>query len=191
MAKQFTGREREVIRKSLISACKECWERYGYQKTGVRELAEIAGISSGAFYQFYESKELLFVEAAQSYEAETERLFTEVISQSPNKKGVATGIKAVTAYIAKIPWLTFLHEDWAAISRKLPEDFIANDFDKDRLRIERLLETFVLKPKRPPEFVTQVIDIILMTAAEREFLPNDSTAALDFIIDAAIDNLFE
>jgi AcrR family transcriptional regulator len=63
----------------LITACKECWNRYGYQKTGIRELAELAGISPAAFYHFFASKELFFVETAQEYEKEMEAVFAAIV----------------------------------------------------------------------------------------------------------------
>jgi hypothetical protein len=50
---------------------------------------------------------------------------------------------------------------------------------------------FGLKPRQSPELVTQVIDIILVTVAGRKFLPGDTGAAMNFIIDSAVDDLFE
>jgi AcrR family transcriptional regulator len=64
MAKAFSEQEREIINEKLLAACEECWNLFGYQKTNIRDLCSKAGISSGAFYLFYESKELLFIETA-------------------------------------------------------------------------------------------------------------------------------
>ena len=62
MGRSFTKREKEKIRQSLQDACKQSWTRYGYKKTSIDELCRQAGISKGAFYLFYESKEALFCE---------------------------------------------------------------------------------------------------------------------------------
>ena len=60
MARSFTEREKENIKKSLQEACKQSWTQYGYKKTSVDDLCKQAGISKGAFYLFFESKEALF-----------------------------------------------------------------------------------------------------------------------------------
>ena len=60
MARSFTETEKENIRKRLLDACRQSWTQYGYKKTSVDELCQQAGISKGAFYLFFESKEALF-----------------------------------------------------------------------------------------------------------------------------------
>ena len=62
MARSFTELEKENIKKGLQDACKRSWTQYGYKKTSVDELCREAGISKGAFYLFFESKEALFCE---------------------------------------------------------------------------------------------------------------------------------
>lgn len=49
MARSFTEREKENIKKSLQEACKQSWTQYGYKKTSVDDLCKQAGISKGAF----------------------------------------------------------------------------------------------------------------------------------------------
>jgi AcrR family transcriptional regulator len=66
-AKPFSESEIELIRQKLIESCLTCWERYGYRKTIVAQLCEMASISTGAFYSFYPSKEMLFVKAADAF----------------------------------------------------------------------------------------------------------------------------
>ncbi|MDR1955438.1 MAG: TetR/AcrR family transcriptional regulator, partial [Treponema sp.] len=75
MAKSFTDSEREIIRSKLIESCMESWSKYGYHKTNVSELCQIAGISTGAFYQFFASKELLFVESVMNFVSSLSRIF--------------------------------------------------------------------------------------------------------------------
>ena len=60
MAKKFTEIEKENIKNKLISNCKDSWSNVGYKKTSVDELCKKSGISKGAFYLFYSSKEDLF-----------------------------------------------------------------------------------------------------------------------------------
>ena len=67
MARGFTERERENIKRNLLKVGKESWTRYGCKKTSVDELCRQAGISKGAFYLFFESKEALFCEILCSF----------------------------------------------------------------------------------------------------------------------------
>lgn len=67
MARSFSEREKENIRKSLMDICKQNWTQYGYKKTSVDEICKQAGISKGAFYLFFESKEALFVRCYALY----------------------------------------------------------------------------------------------------------------------------
>ncbi|MDE6980473.1 MAG: TetR/AcrR family transcriptional regulator, partial [Lachnospiraceae bacterium] len=57
MAKSFTEREKENIKRNLQEVCKKSWTQYGCKKTSVDDLCKQAGISKGAFYLFFESKE--------------------------------------------------------------------------------------------------------------------------------------
>ena len=61
MARSFTEREKENIKKGLQEACKQSWTQYGYKKTSVDDLCKQAGISKGAFYLFLNRKKPFFV----------------------------------------------------------------------------------------------------------------------------------
>ena len=191
MSKSFSEHERDLIRQNLIEACKECWNRYGYHKTGIRELAVMANISSGAFYQFFDSKEMLFLATANEYQKELTRLFHEKMQNHPGKQGVAEGVKAMASIMADMPWITSMWEDWPVIARKLPPGYIEQDFRGDMVRIEEIIRLYKLTPKRSAETVTQIIDILLTSVSRPNFMPGETKESVDFIIDAVINDLFE
>ena len=191
MAKSFTEHERHLIQANLIDACRQCWNRYGYQKTGVRELAELANISTGAFYQFFSSKELLFVATAQEYQQELIDLFHRTMAAFPGKAGVAESLKAMISAMSGLPWLTSMWAEWPVIMRKLPPDYIEQDFRSDIVRIADIVQQYDLKPKRNSESITQIIDLLLTAIARQDYLPGDTRDSTDFIIDSVVDALFE
>lgn len=190
MAKSFTSRERELIQANLIEACKQCWNRYGYHKTGVRELAELANISTGAFYQFYASKELLFVATAQRYQQELIDLFHRTMAERPNKRGVAAALKAIIAATSDLAWLRSMWAEWPVIMRKLPPGYLEQDFRADIARITDIVARYDLQPTRDPAAVTQIIDLLLTAVSRQDYLPGDTRASVDFIVDAVVDALF-
>src|SRR5918912_2045574 len=70
MPKGFSEREKEIIRSSLLEKGRVLFGTYGIKKTNVEDLTRAAGISKGAFYLFYDSKEELFFEILEQFEAE-------------------------------------------------------------------------------------------------------------------------
>ncbi|MCL2470748.1 MAG: TetR/AcrR family transcriptional regulator [Propionibacteriaceae bacterium] len=191
MAKSFGDRERELIQGELIEACKQCWSRYGYQKTGIRELAQMANISTGAFYRFFDSKEMLFVATANEYQRELIDIFHTTMAQCPGKQGVATSIKRIVAAMSSMAWLTSMWEEWPVIIRKLPPDFIEEDFRGDVIRIADIIQQYGLTAKRDTESTTQIVDLLLTAVTRQNYLPGDTGESIDFIIDSVIDALFE
>ena len=95
MARSFTEREKENIKKSLQEACKQSWTQYGYKKTSVDDLCKQVGISKGAFYLFFESKEALFCEVLYSVQEQICNAASKVIEKHKDKYGVAEALKLI------------------------------------------------------------------------------------------------
>ncbi len=78
----FTDEKRAQVRESLREAGRELFVRYGVRKTTISELTESAGIGTGTFYQFYDSKEALYVDILEQYnEALIPRLLRESVQK--------------------------------------------------------------------------------------------------------------
>jgi AcrR family transcriptional regulator len=69
MPKGFTEKERESIHQQLLERGREIFANYGVRKTSVEDLTRAVGISKGAFYIFFSSKEELFLEIMEQFEA--------------------------------------------------------------------------------------------------------------------------
>jgi AcrR family transcriptional regulator len=68
----------EETRNRILEAAEECFTRYGYDSTGVAEICNTAGVSKGALYHYFPSKQAIFVEMFEtwmrSFVAEMERI---------------------------------------------------------------------------------------------------------------------
>lgn len=68
----------EETRNRILEAAEECFARYGYDSTGVAEICNTAGVSKGALYHHFPSKQAIFVEMFEtwmrSFVAEMERI---------------------------------------------------------------------------------------------------------------------
>lgn len=51
----------EETRARILSAAEECFAQHGYEAAGVAEICERAGVSKGAFYHHFASKQDLFM----------------------------------------------------------------------------------------------------------------------------------
>ncbi|UPM44500.1 TetR/AcrR family transcriptional regulator [Halocatena salina] len=66
----FTEEKRERVREALCDTGRGLLGRYGIRKTSISELTEAVGIGKGTFYQFYDSKEELYVDILAQYREE-------------------------------------------------------------------------------------------------------------------------
>ena len=66
----FTDEKRKRVRKALRKIGRELFAQYGIRKTSISELTDAVGIGKGTFYQFYDSKEDLYIDILNQYREE-------------------------------------------------------------------------------------------------------------------------
>lgn len=77
MAKAFTEKEKEAIRRRLQDEGLRQFQEKGLKKVSVRELTQAAGIAQGGFYTFYDSKEALLLDCVNRRISEKIRGFLD------------------------------------------------------------------------------------------------------------------
>ncbi len=85
MPRAFTTEEAARIRERLKAAGTEAFGRRGIRGTSIEELAAAAGISKGAFYRFFDSKESLLLVLLDEYEAAMHREVEDAIRAEPGR----------------------------------------------------------------------------------------------------------
>jgi AcrR family transcriptional regulator len=134
MPKAFTERENELIKNRLVELGYKQFSAYGLKKANVEEIAKAAGISKGAFYNFYESKEALFMDVAELAEQRFRQELLAVIElpgTSPRTRLTAVFKKAFDL-LKTIPVLQFITgSDFDLLLRRVPpekfQEHMAND----------------------------------------------------------------
>ncbi|WP_458208878.1 TetR/AcrR family transcriptional regulator [Haladaptatus sp. NG-SE-30] len=58
----FSEEKRDQVKESLRNTGRELFTRQGIRKTTISELTEPAGIGTGTFYQYFDSKEALYID---------------------------------------------------------------------------------------------------------------------------------
>ena len=191
MRKSLTEREQNAIKAKLIESCRICWERYGYKKTGVAELAAMSGISTGAFYTFFPSKEMLFIETANAFTKKLYSLMAISKPENPTRYDFAVGFKKCADEMFENKWIFSLREDAETFLRKLPGEFLEQDFQQDLLDITRIINLYRLIPKVSMEEIVAVFHTLLMSIYLTDIIGTPHRQALDLLIDSVIVNLFE
>jgi AcrR family transcriptional regulator len=142
MPKGFTHQENELIRKRLLEQAYKQFSTYGLKKTNVAELAAAAGISKGAFYNFYDSKEALFMDIIEMAE---DRFRQEVLAiidlpgPSPRARLFAV-FKHAFALVKTIPVLQFLTGgDYDLLFRRMPPEKLQQHLASDLAFIQELV----------------------------------------------------
>ena len=192
MARSFSDREKENIRKNLIGICKQSWTQYGYKKTSVDEICKQAGISKGAFYLFFESKEALFCEVLCSVQREICEMAAAAMEEEKGKSGVAKALKLIYRAYDKNSFLYGSDTaDYTILMNKVSEKQ-AREMEKTGELSKQLFSVHpALKFKVDANMAVSVIYSLIMNIKNKDILPQNHLEVFDFMADHLIDNLYE
>jgi AcrR family transcriptional regulator len=140
MPKGFTDQEKAHIRSGLLAKGKEYFGAYGLRKTNVEDLTSAVGISKGAFYLFYDSKEALFFELLRQYEADFKATMLGDIARlgpAPAARLKAILRKALSVWKSNALFAQFSKVEYELLLRKLPPEQVqAHLSDDDSFAVE-------------------------------------------------------
>ena len=192
MARSFSEREKENIRKSLIEICKQNWTQYGYKKTSVDEICKQTGISKGAFYLFFESKEALFCEILCSVQREICEMAAAAMEEEKGKSGAAKALKLIYRAYDKNSFLYGSDTaDYTILMNKVSEEQ-AEEMKKAGELSEQLFSIHpAVKLKVDVNMAISVIYSLIMNIKNKDILPQNHLEVFDFMADNLIDNLYE
>ncbi len=192
MARSFTEREKEKIRRSLQEICKQSWTQHGYKKTSVDDICRKAGISKGAFYLFFESKEALFCEVLCSVQEQIFRAASEVIEHYKNKNGVAKALKLI---YREYDQNNFLYQssraDFTTFMNRLSEEQAKKIEESNQMSRQLFLNRPYLKYKTDAELALSVIYSLIMNIKNKDTLPYSHMDTFDFMAEHLTDSLYE
>ena len=192
MARSFSEREKEHIRNHLMELCRQSWARYGYKKTSVDELCKKAGISKGAFYIFYESKEALFCEVICSVQGRICDTASRMIEERRDRFGAAEALKFIYREYDKHNFLYEADsEDFTILMNRLSEEQAKKIEASNHMSQQLFLNQPYLKFKVDADLAMSVIYSLIMNVKNKDILPYDHMETFDFMVGHLIDSLYE
>ncbi len=192
MPKGFTDDEKEIITEKLMQECKSSWQKYGYKKTNIDELCRNVGISKGAFYIFFNSKEALFYQTLKVVQENLYNAVEERISINPSKYGVSEALKEVFREYNKS---SFMYDtkspDFLSFFNKLSLEERNELSSKSYIGAKVMLNKPFLTLKIEEDLAISVLSAMLIAIAQKDKILSNPIEVFEFMIDNLIDKIFE
>ena len=166
MATAFTSEEKEVIRKKLHKVAKECLQRYGVKKTTVDQMAALADISKGSFYNFYSSKEMLFFAVLEEYQIDVMDRLTEQLDMEAKidtNRLVELLYDFYQDFRYSFMYTIFKNHEMELLIRKLPKEAITNHHLIDDRMVKKIVSRINIRENVSVEIVYALFRTIAMT----------------------------
>ena len=166
MATAFTSEEKEVIRKKLHKVAKECLQRYGVKKTTVDQMAAMADISKGSFYNFYSSKEMLFFTVLEEYQIDVMNRLTEQLGMETKidtNRLVQLLYDFYQDFRYSFMYTIFKNHEMELLLRKLPKEVITNHHLIDDRMVKKIVSRINIRENVSVEIVSALFRTIAMT----------------------------
>lgn len=194
MGTAFTTQEREIIQSRLKEAAKMYTKTIGMRKTTVEELATKAGISKGAFYHFYSTKEHLFFEILEDWHEDMLKVAINTIRQNAHlsiPKRIERTLFCVIESLEQDNMLSFIENDMEILLRKIPREILNEHYKEDSILIKVVLEEVKAKPRVPIEIVSGLMHSVFYTMAHRQEFGIHYQEVLKVLVESICLNIFK
>ena len=193
MATAFTSEEKEVIRKKLHKVAKECLQRYGVKKTTVDQMAAMADISKGSFYNFYSSKEMLFFAVLEEYQIDVMDRLTEQLGMEAKidtNRLVQLLYDFYQDFRYSFMYTIFKNHEMELLVRKLPKEAITNHHLIDDRMVKKIVSRINIRENVSVEIVSALFRTIAMTILHIEEIGEKQfDIALKFVIQGIVEQI--
>lgn len=190
MATAFTDQEKEIIIAELKKAARELAVSMGMRKTTVDQLAARAGISKGAFYGFYDTKELLFLDMLKDWHGEVYGTVLLILCDKREPSEKERLVKALL-YISKqfsAPGVAeFFRDDVPLIMRKVPKQVLAERYKPDEVQLMLTMSQAGYRMNQSPEMMAGFLRFLLVSYSQRQYIGKCYDDVLEMVIRGACD----
>lgn len=194
MAKAFSQHETDLIIKDLKASARRYAASRGMRKITVEELAQESGISKGAFYKFYSSKEMLFFELLEDLHREIYEACADILAKNMGKPADQRASEAVLAackLMEQSGMMDFMEQDVPFLLRRLPAEVLEEHYHGDEVHIKEVLQKAGLQPRGGMELAAATVRGLFLTVSHRDSIgPLLYPQVLDTLVRGACQRLF-
>lgn len=192
MARSFSETERNDIREKLIIECEKSWAVFGYKKTNIDELCSKVGISKGAFYLFFESKEMLFCEVLDNLQNQHIALVKETISDSPSKESICKMLKKLYLEYDRTNILVQRNSpDFNNFLNRAPQEWKEKSISNSKDTVMNTMFIPSLKLKMSKEKAIGIFNALLAILTSKEVIGYNHYEIFCTLLDNVIDEIYE
>ena len=199
MPRAFTDQEKKNIHLRLIESGKIAFGQYGIKKTSIEDLAKMAGISKGAFYQFFSSKEDLYFAAIRHYETEQHQYMHSLLNEKTGfeRELLKSVIKNIMDQVDHDPFLQRLlgKEEfeylWQKFTPEQQEQAMKADVDFASQLVEIWREKGKLKIDNPQMISGVFRAIFFLFLHKKDIGIEVFPEVVDLLLDSAIERIIE
>ena len=196
--REFNVHERDYIRKMLVKKALEFVNTTGIKKTTVEDLTRVVGISKGAFYKFYSTKEELFFEAFETIEEQAKANVMKYLINinSFNKENLKKIVKQIVFDKDTLAMIEIMNNaDLYNMIQRLDIDSVSRHFTNDTAYVEELysfLQSKGVKVKKPADefsaYLRAIFGLILQKPIIGEqYIDKVVGSFIDVLIDETIE----
>lgn len=197
MPRPFSDHEKSLIQAALLEKGSAIFAAYGLRKTSIDDLASAAGISKGAFYLFYDSKESLYLDILARFEADYRRKMLGILSEPGHPPRQALGIMlqaSIHEWKNNPLFQRFSKEEYALLLRKIPPENLAKMLGEDQdfsvILLDHLKKAGATLKTTPEQVANLMKVLFLISLHEDDFGPGALVDTLDLLIEMTLDQIF-
>ncbi|MHB8118003.1 MAG: TetR/AcrR family transcriptional regulator [Methanothrix sp.] len=112
---------KEEAKKRIIAAGVEVMSEKGYSQTTMEDIAAHLGVSKGALYLYFKSKEDLIIESAKNMQLHLSQLRVMQMAASPTRDPLDVWIEILDNFLPFDPKINRLYFELVAITERNPE----------------------------------------------------------------------
>lgn len=200
MPRGFNTNEKEVIKNKLLSAGRDLFSTVGLKKTSIKDLTVKAGIAQGTFYNFFESKEVIYFLLLEQDELEIKQKVMDIINKPREITASVFTNMIIDMFkgIENYPLIRRLYttDEYEVLVRKLPNELLKEHSDNDMLRFEPLLDQLKSEGKVDNRISNEIVTsslrvLFLMVIHKREIGEDVFDQSLIFLAEGFALRLFK
>ncbi len=179
MPKSFTIQERKTIERSLLEKGRELFSVYGLKKTTIDDITDGIGIAKGSFYNFFESKEVLYYEVFLQEEKKLRgKALMALSSGNLTAKRFKQFLVRTFQMIDQYPTIRrmYLEDEYQLLVRRLPQEYRDNHTSEDIAQLTPLIKKWQSEGKmvrEDPEIITGMIRAFFVLVLHKKDLGDE------------------